>query len=200
MARRLVPWSPHEHLSRPLRALVTIAAAIAAAIAFSATTLAHGGEWGIFADPPRSWPGAGVHVRGDLPSTGPIELVLVGPGSVSALVATIDDAPNGHFETMLTLPADLMPGGWTLEARAPGMVTASAPIELVSAPPPGPDDQGGDAVAASPAPATSASVSPAQLRSPARSEIDLVPIFATGLAAAALAILLRRTRHPSPSR
>jgi hypothetical protein len=194
-------------LSRRHRALGPIAAATAAAILICGLLVgpiaAHSGEWGIFPDQPRSWPGAGLHVRGDVPSTGPIDLVMVGPGSTAVIVATVDDAPNGHFETTITVPAGMSLGAWSIEARAPGMAAASAPVELVAPPPPGEDEGEGPAASlpnavaslgSAGAPVTDRPVNAANL------DIDLVPLAAAALAVSALALLIRRTRRPDPSR
>jgi hypothetical protein len=193
-------------LTRALRALLSIAAAFAAAIVVSAPVAAHSGEYGLFADPLRSWPGGVLTVRGDLSSTGPIELVMVADGSPDVLILTVDDAPNGHFETTATIPADLAPGAWTLQARATGMPTIGTAITLTA--PPQPDDD--DAVpSASSAVASGAVASPiaAADRAPTipytappstgAAGFDLVPVVAVGLAIGALAVLLLRTRRRS---
>jgi hypothetical protein len=189
-----------EVLSQPLRALGSIVAALAAAIVVSGPVIAHSGEWGVFLDGPRSWPGASVHLRGDLPSTGPIQIVLVGADATGLLLSTIDDAPNGHFETIVTFPRDVTPGVWAVEARADGMSPARANVELLPAPPPGPDDQAPQMVSAA---APSGAKSPlAPLPSPSSSavESDIVPLAAAGLAVAALVILFRRTRRSTAVR
>lgn len=189
---------------RPLRALVTIAAASAAAIGISAPVHAHDGEWGIFLDTPQSWPGGTVHLRGDLPTTGPVDLVLVGPTTTP--LVTIDDAPNGHFETTVTFPPDAALGGWTVEARAPGMTSMQVPVVLLAPPPPGQDDEEAEPY---PTGVPRASIGPGfgsvppavalTVPSPA-GETDLVPVASAGLALAALLILIARTRRIDPSR
>jgi hypothetical protein len=146
--------------------------------------------------------GSSVHLRGDVPSTGPIQIVLVGADPTGLLLATIDDAPNGHFETIVTFPPDVSPGTWAVEARADGMSPARTNVELLPAPPPGPDDQEGSGSAAAP-PAPSQATSPlAPLPNPstASAEVDIVPLVAAGLAVVALVVLFRRTRRPDPSR
>jgi MYXO-CTERM domain-containing protein len=192
-------------LNRRLRALGTIVAALAAAIVMTGSATGHSGEWGIFPDSPTSWPGAGLRVRGDLPSTGPIDLVIVSPG-LAAPLATIDDAPNGHFETTVTVPPALTPGAWEIQARASGMEVVRATLTLVAAPPPGEDD---DETEAYPTGAPRASVGSesgstvgdvsSPLLTPS-AETDLVPLAAAGLAVLALAALVRRTRRRDLSR
>ena len=190
-------------MNRPPRALGSIAAAFAAAIVVSGLVAAHSGEWGVFLDTPRSWPGASVHLRGDLPSTGPIRIVLVGADPTGLLLATIDDLPNGHFETVVTFPLDVAPGPWAVEARADGMTPTRANVELLPAPPPGPDEQEGSVGSAAAPPAPSLATSP--LAQPPNSstssgEADLVPLVAAGLAVAALVVLFRRTRRSTAAR
>jgi hypothetical protein len=187
-------------VDRVLRAVGAIAAASAAAIAASGPVAAHSGEWGVFLDAVQSTPGGSLHLRGDLPSTGPIQIVLVGADAAGLPLATVDDAPNGHFETVVTFPSTVAPGVWAVEARADGMQPARASIELLPAPPPGPDEE---ASALSPESAPPLAASPlAPLPSPASSAagVDPVPFAAAGLAAVALAALLLRTRRPDPSR
>jgi hypothetical protein len=188
---------------RAIRALGTIAAAVAAAIVVSAPVLAHSGEWGIFLDPAQSTPGGSVHLRGDVASTGPIQIVLVGADASGLVLGTIDDAPNGHFQTVVTFPPDVAPGIWAVEARADGMTPARIDVELSPAPPPGPDDR--DDPMASPvlAPARPVVGSPlAPVPDPDTSPagVDLVPIAAAALAVVGLALLLVRTRRSTAAR
>jgi hypothetical protein len=190
-------------LSQTLRALGSIAAAFAAAIVLSGPVVAHSGEWGVFLDSPRSWPGASVHLRGDLPSTGPIQIVLVGADPTGLLLATIDDAPNGHFETIVTFPPNVAPGVWAVEARADGMTPTRANVELLPAAPPGPDDQADpmDSAVAPPAPPPATSpLAPLPNPSSPGAEADVVPIVAAGLAIVALVLLFRRTRRSTAVR
>jgi hypothetical protein len=191
-------------LTRRLRALGSIAAAFAAAIVVSGPVGAHSGEWGVFLDTPRSSPGASVHIRGDLPSTGPIQIVLVGADPTGLLLATIDDAPNGHFETIVTYPPDVAPGVWAVEARADGMTPARATVELLPAPPPGPDDQqdpvASAAVSAAAPPGATSPLAPLPNPSSSAVEADIVPIVAAGLAVVALVVLFRRTRRSTAIR
>jgi hypothetical protein len=190
-------------LTRPLRALGSIAAAFAAAIVVSAPVAAHSGEWGLFPDTDRSTLGNSVHLRGDLPSTGPIQIVLVGADPTGLLLATIDDAPNGHFETVVTFPADVAPGVWAVEARAEGMSPARATLELLPAPPPGADDQAdpvGSAEAPAAPPLANSPLAPLPNPSTASAEGDIVPVVAATLAVFGLAVLLVRTRRATATR
>ena len=142
-------------------------------------------------------------MRGDVPSTGPIELVLVGPDAATVLVATIDDAANGHFETTVTVPVDSAPGAWSVEARAAGMDAVRAPLALLAPPPPGEEEE----AQTDPSGIPRASVGPAfsgattaLAPSAPPDGIDLVPFVAAGLAVGALGLLVRRSRRPSASR
>lgn len=185
----------HEPLTRPLRALGSIAAAFAAAIVVSGPVVAHSGEWGLFFDTAQSTAGGSVHLRGDLPSTGPIQIVLVGADPTGLLLATIDDAPNGHFETVVTFPPDVAPGIWAVEARAGGIAPARANVELLPAPPPGPEDQVPPVVSAAPPQGATSPLAPLPNPSSSAVEADIVPIVAAGLAVVALVVLLRRMRR-----
>jgi hypothetical protein len=125
--------------------------------------------------------------------------VLVGADATGLLLATIDDAPNGHFERVVTFPPDVVPGTWTLEARADGMTPARATLELLPAPPPGPDDQADPVASAAAPPGATSALAP--LPNPSSSaEVDVVPIVAAALAVLALAVLLVRTRRSTAAR
>jgi hypothetical protein len=190
-------------LTRPLRALGSIAAAFAAAIVVSGPVGAHSGEWGLFFDTAQSTAGGSVHLRGDLPSTGPIQIVLVGADPTGLLLETIDDAPNGHFETVVTFPRDVAPGTWAVEARADGMSPARATVELLPAAPPGPGDQAGpvgSAVAPPAPPLATSPLAPLPNPSTASADADIVPIVAAALAVLALGVLLIRTRRSTAVR
>ena len=167
----------------------------------SAPAAAHSGEWGIFLDAVRSTLGGSLHVRGDLPSTGPIQVVLVGTDPAGILLTTIDDAPNGHFETVVTFPSSIAPGVWAVEARAEGMRPARTSIELVPALPPGGPDE--DAPLASPVSASPLAASPlAPLPTPVTTAtgVDLVPLAAVALALFGLGLLIFRTRRSTAAR
>lgn len=188
-----------------LRALVMIAAAVAAAIMLGSPVAAHGSETGLYLDRPSSWPGGSLIVRGDVPSTGPIELVLADTSGRSSdvLVARIDDAPNGHFEIVATMPNGVRPGSWSFEARAVGMPSVATHLELTAAPVAGPDEGDGSAadgaVAATEAPAATPTIAPrpTALTTP---DVDVVPVVAAALAIVALVALGRWTRGAAPTR
>jgi hypothetical protein len=190
-------------LNGALRALVMIAAAVAAAIMLGSPVAAHGSETGLYLDRPSSWPGGSLIVRGDVPSTGPIELVLADTSGRSSdvLVARIDDAPNGHFEIVATMPNGVRPGSWSFEARAVGMPSVATHLELT--PVAGPDEGDGSAadgaVAATEAPAATPTIAPrpTALTTP---DVDVVPVVAAALAIMALVALGRWTRCAAPTR
>jgi hypothetical protein len=148
----------------------------------------------------QSSPGGSLHLRGDLPSTGPIQIVLVGADTTGLLLATVDDAPNGHFETVVTFPNTVTPGVWAVEARADGMLPVRATIELLPAPPLAPDDEAAAVSPLSAPPLAASPLAPVPNPASAAAGVDLVPMAAAGLAVVALAILLLRTRRSTAAR
>jgi len=186
-------------LNRALRALGTIAVASAAAIVVSGPVAAHSGEWGVFLDAAQSSPGGSLNLRGDLPSTGPIQIVLVGADGRGLLLATVDDAPNGHFEMVVTFPS-VAPGVWAVEARAEGMQPIRTNIELLPAPPPGPDEEAPASQQASVPPFAASPLAPLPTPATGAGGVDVVPFAAAGLAVLALAVLLVRTRRSTAAR
>jgi hypothetical protein len=119
-------------------------AAIVALALSSSVALAHGGEYGVVVEPGTATQGASVTVRGDLATTGPVELVLVSLDGDRIPLSTIDDLPDGHFTTTVGLAGDLPPGAYFLVVVAPDVAATST--ELVVSPAPagaggGPDDR-----------------------------------------------------------
>lgn len=124
-----------------LRTLGAIAAVLATAIALALPVHAHGGEEGLVVEPAATSPGGAVSVRGDLPTTSSIVLVLESSAGRSVTVARVEDPPQGHFDTLVTVPPTVAPGAWHLQARVGGTVLAEREL-LVSAvglPAPGDD-------------------------------------------------------------
>ena len=183
--------------ARRLTSFLTNAAAIAAAFVVAGNVAAHGGEMGLFIDPATAAPGAVIGVRGDLPTTDPVDLVLVDSAGTEVALARVEDPPNGHFDIQVTLPGDLPPGQWTMIARAPGMTPIASPMTII----------GGAATGsevASAAPDAAASAAPGAASPPAAvgptadpaadGTIDPVPFASIALAVAALTLLFVRTR------
>lgn len=102
------------------RLLAAVAVGLAVATAGATPALAHGGEEGLVVEPSAAPAGSAVSVRGDLPTTSPVQLVLVGPQAEPVVLATVADPTDGHFEAVVTLPSAAAPGTWRLEARAGG--------------------------------------------------------------------------------
>jgi hypothetical protein len=89
---------------------------------------------------------------------------------------------------------------WAVEARADGMEPARTNIELLPAPPPGPDDEASALSQMSAPPLAASPLAPLPSPASAGAGVDLVPFAAAGLAAVALAILLLRTRRSTAAR
>lgn len=122
-------------MRRLARAVGAFAVAVAAAIALPAAARAHGGETGLYADPPAVAPGGSLSVRGDLPTTNTVELVVVRPTGTPVPLATVEDPPLGHFEVAVTLPVAVTAGQWWLQARVAGQALAqtSLPVGMPAA-------------------------------------------------------------------
>lgn len=110
--------------------MIPSAAAIAAALLFSGAVLAHGGETFFVAEPAMVAPGAGVGVRGDLPTSGPVYLSLAGTDGTVWQVGVVEETDGGHFEILIAIPADVPAGHWTLLAQVDGTAMATTPIEV----------------------------------------------------------------------
>lgn len=195
---------------RPLRAIISSAAAIAAALLLSASVLAHGGETFFVAEPSMVSPGGAVGIRADVLSSGPVRLSLAGIDGTRLEVGVIEQTEDGHFEVFLEIPSDLPTGHWTLLAEADGAPLASTSIEVAGAPigeesgGEGERDEDGPLLVALPSGwAASRSFPPAESRPlavAARDEaVDLVPVVSLGAAILALAALVVRTRPRRPS-
>jgi hypothetical protein len=123
-----------------MRTLGAIAVALAAAIALTTPAYAHGGEDGLVVEPAAPSQGGAVSVRGDLPTTSSIVLVLESSAGKGVTLARVEDPPQGHFDTVVTLPPTLAPGTWHVQARVGDTVLAERELVVSEAAPPG----GGD--------------------------------------------------------
>lgn len=94
---------------------------------------AHGDDAGLVIEPSSVAAGGAVSVRGDLPTTNAIELVLVSVDGSELELLSLPDTGAGHFEATIGVPAIATPGTWTVEARAAGMAPVSARLEIVAA-------------------------------------------------------------------
>ena len=118
----------------PIRSITRSAVATAAALLFATPVLAHSGEMSFVAEPAVVAPGAGVRVRADLPTSGPVHVSLAGiDGSVVEL-GIVEEAMQGHFDLLLRIPVDLPAGQWTLRALADGVEIASTTLEVAGSP------------------------------------------------------------------
>lgn len=123
-----------------LRTVGAIAVALAAAIALVPSAQAHGSEEGLVVEPAATSPGGAVTVRGDLPTTSSIVLVLESSAGRSVTVARVEDPPQGHFDTLVTIPPTVAPGSWHLQARAGGTVLAERELLVSDAGSPAAED------------------------------------------------------------
>jgi hypothetical protein len=119
-----------------VKALVHLLAAVAvtlvATTTLAAPALAHGGEEDLVIEPRTASPGGPVSVRGDLPTTSSISLVLVGSHGKRLRLASVDDPAEGHFEVVVTIPAGVPPGTWRLQAFAGGSLLAEDEIGVLA--------------------------------------------------------------------
>ena len=123
-----------------LRTLGAIAVAQAAANALTTPAHAHGGEDGLVVEPAATSQGGAVSVRGDLPTTSSIVLVLESSTGKGVTVARVEDPQQGHFDAVVTVPPTVAPGTWHLQARVGGTVLAERELVVSEAGPPGADD------------------------------------------------------------
>jgi hypothetical protein len=120
------------------RVLVTVAAALAAAAvalpALAPPASAHAGEEALLVEPPSTWPGGTVMVRGDLPVSSDVHLLLVDRAGRMTQVGRVDDPPSGHFDVPVTVPAATRLGTWSIVAVAGGDPVGRAALTVVTAP------------------------------------------------------------------
>jgi hypothetical protein len=119
---------------RAFRAIISSAAALAAALLVSAAVFAHGGETFFVVEPTMVAPGGGVGIRADLLTSGPVRLSLAGTDGTRRDVGVIEQTEDGHFEVFFEVPTDLPVGHWTLLAEVDGVAIASTTIEVAGAP------------------------------------------------------------------
>ena len=190
---------------QPLRAIISSAAAFAAALLLSATVLAHGGETFFIAEPSRVAPGEAVGVRADLLTSGPVRLSLAGTDGTRVEAGVIEETVDGHFEVFLEIPTDLPAGHWTLLAEADGVAIASTTIEVAGTPVgeeaggQGPRDEDDPLLVALPSGWRASRSDPPAATQPAAvgpsdDGIDVVPFVTLAAAVVALALLVARTR------
>jgi hypothetical protein len=190
---------------QPLRAIISSAAAFAAALLLSATVLAHGGETFFIAEPSLVAPGEAVGVRADLLTSGPVRLSLAGTDGTRIEAGVIEQTEDGHFEVFLEIPTDLPTGHWTLLAEADGVAIASTTIEVAGTPVgeedggQGPRDEDDPLLVALPSGWRASRSDPPAATQPAAvgptdNGIDVVPFVTLAAAVVALALLVARTR------
>ena len=192
---------------RSVRTIISSAAAVAAALVFCASVFAHGGESYLIAEPTLVPPGGGVGVRADLPTSGPVRLLLAGTDGTRREVGVVEQTDQGHFALFIQVPTDLPTGRWMLLAEADGRAIASTTIDVAGTPlgeeggGQGPRDEDDPLLVALPS-GWRASRPPEVTRpaivSPTGEQPDLVPFVSLAGAVIALALLVARTRHRRP--
>ena len=191
--------------NRSLRAIISSAAAVAAALLLSGAALGHGGETFFIAEPSRVAPGEGVGVRADLLTSGPVRLSLAGTDGSTRFVGVVEQTDGGHFEVFIAIPTDLPVGHWTLLAEADGAPIASATLEVAGAPVgeeeggQGPRDEDDPLLVPLPSGWRASRSDPPSVTQPAMVDggggsIDPVPFAALATAIVALTVLVVRTR------
>ncbi len=187
-----------------IRTITRSAVATAAALLFSGSVLAHGGETFFAAEPALVAPGGGVAVRADLLTSGPVRLSLAGMDGSVVELGIVEETVEGHFEVLLQIPVDLPTGQWTLRALADGAEIASTTLQVAGTPLGGEEEGEGGRDEEDPllvplpsgwqasrsGPPVGTSVATEGPLDP----VDLTPFVALGAAVVALAVLVARTR------
>ena len=126
---------PARKAVQALRAVLAVVTTLVVATAVAPPSLAHDGDAGLVVEPASTSPGGSVTVRGDLPTTSDLDLVLVGPTGRKVPVGRVTDPPNGHFEVAVTVPSAAAAGTWTVEAVSGGEHLVSASLAVSGAAP-----------------------------------------------------------------
>lgn len=190
-----------------VRAITSSAAAVAAALVFTSGVVAHGGETFFTVEPASVPPGAGVGVRADLLTSGPVRLTLAGTDGSQREVGVVEQTEDGHLEVFIGIPVDLPTGHWTLLAQADGTIVASATLEVAGTPldmevgGQGPRDEDDPLLMALPPGWQASRSNTPALPGPntvgaSANGLDLVPIVSLAAAIGALTLLVARTRRP----
>ena len=224
MPRRLAITEPlfglrlRAALRAARRSSLSAAVAVVRSITGSAQVAAHG-QLILELGADRIQPGAAVEVRGDLGSGEQFEIALISKVDGSRRpIGIVPATDEGHFQSYVTVPADVTPGDYLVEAsfdllvvRAP-LTVAGAPIEAGGE---GPDQADGLVLpmpSTARAPAASApggAVAPGDGVTPGgatgrvgRSPLDGVIVVAAAIAGAGLLLgglrLVRHRRGPAP--
>jgi hypothetical protein len=114
---------------------VVAAAAVALPVVAAPSASAHAGEEALLVEPHATWPGGTVTVRGDLPVTSDVHLLLVDSAGRMTQVGRVDDPPSGHFEVPVTVPASTRVGAWSIVAVVGGDPVGQVALTIVAAPP-----------------------------------------------------------------
>jgi hypothetical protein len=174
-------------------------AALALLLALSGVASAHG-ELILQLGAERIQPGGTVEVRGDLGQGESFEVALISRADGSRrLIATIPATEEGHFQSFVTVPADV-PGGDYLVEVAVDLAVVRAPLTVAGAPVDGvggggpEQEEGLLPVASSGVSATGApgAGTPGRTAAVVRAQLD--GLVAVGLAATGAVVLLAGLR------
>jgi|GEM_PF-3906477 len=113
-----------------------------------------------------------------------LSVVLNGADGSSVILGSVQAGADGHFETFLDLPVDLVTGVVGIDAISDSGIIVRAFVTI---------DPTAPAASYDPVFPTLAEQQPAP-------DVDLVPVAALGLAIAGLAVLSLRTRRSSAAR
>lgn len=103
-------------------------------VLFGSSPVAAHGELTLELGAERVQPGGSIEVRGDLGSGEAFEVSLIASADGSRrVIATIPTIDEGHFQSYVTVPADLAGGDYLVEV-AVGLSVARAPL-VVAGPP-----------------------------------------------------------------
>jgi hypothetical protein len=124
----------------PGRAILGAFAALAA-LAIATPVAAHG-EYILQLGADRIQPGGAIEVRGDLGTGEAFEVALVSKLDGSRrVIATIPAVEEGHFQTYVTVPADVPTGDYLLEV-AVDLTVIRAPLAIAGTPITGSGEEG----------------------------------------------------------
>ena len=116
---------------RAARRFVTTAAIAAAVLVLMTAPVAAHGELVFQLGAERAAPGDVVEVRGDIGAGDSVEIALISKADgARRSIATLTDVEEGHFQSYVTIPADLPAGDYLVEAGSES-IAVRAPLAVV---------------------------------------------------------------------